>query len=247
MLETAAVPADLLRRALHLRQAIVRHGLTKYNVASGPVDCWQGSGGRKRILVPGQVETDASVKAARALGFAPRRFEGVNLALLRAVRERNPEAFILYKAHPDVAANLRWGYVSERAALRYADRAVDKGSIVRLIEECDHVETLTSLTGFEALLRDKPVTAHGLPFYAGWGLTEDLMRTPRRTRRLSLDELVAVSLILYPRYIHPEALLPCEPEVIVTYLAEQLARGAVVEYGVRPLTRHHRVSLGPVR
>jgi capsular polysaccharide export protein len=67
------------------------------------------------------------------------------------------------------------------------------------------------------------VTVHGLPFYAGWGLTEDLMMSPRRTRRRSLDELVAIALILYPRYIHPEALQPCEPELIVGRLARQIA------------------------
>ena len=36
------------------------------------------------------------------------------------------------------------------------------------------METMTSLAGFEALLRGKPVTTHGQPFYAGWGLTEDI-------------------------------------------------------------------------
>jgi capsular polysaccharide export protein len=166
------------------------------------------------------------VKAARALGFAVRGREGVNLALLRAVRERNPDAFIVYKVHPDVTFNLRRGHVSERRAREHADMVVDHGSIVSLIEDCDNVETLSSLTGFEALLRGKAVTTHALPFYAGWGLTEDLMRAPRRTRSLTLDELVAISLILYPRYIHPEALLPCEPEVIVDHLVAQLQSAA---------------------
>ena len=35
----------------------------------------------------------------------------------------------------------------------------------------DEVHTLTSLTGFEALLRGIEVHAYGGPFYAGWGLT----------------------------------------------------------------------------
>ncbi|MGQ0672792.1 MAG: capsular polysaccharide biosynthesis protein [Hyphomicrobium sp.] len=225
LLQTADVSRELLLRAGELRQSIVRHGLSKYNLAAGDVS-WEAAKSRRRILVPGQVETDASVKAARALGFETGRFEGVNLALLRAVRARNPAAFIVYKTHPDVAANLRRGHVSKRTASRYADQVIDQGSIVSLIRDCDHVETLSSLTGFEALLRGKTVTAHGLPFYAGWGLTEDLMTCSRRQRRRSLDELVAISLILYPRYVHPEALLPCEPEVIVSYLAEQLQSDA---------------------
>ena len=62
---------------------------------------------------------------------------------------------------------------------------------------------LTSLAGFEALLRGLEVWCHGLPFYAGWGLTHDVLSTPRRTRRLTLDELVAGALIAYPTYVHP--------------------------------------------
>jgi hypothetical protein len=65
--------------------------------------------------------------------------------------------------------------------------------------------TLTSLSGFDALLRGKPVTTYGLPFYAGWGLTTDKAVFPasclaRRTRQLRLDELVAGALLRYPVY-----------------------------------------------
>jgi len=65
--------------------------------------------------------------------------------------------------------------------------------------------TLTSLSGFDALLRGKAVTTYGLPFYAGWGLTTDMAFAAtscfaRRTRQLSLDELVAATLLRYPVY-----------------------------------------------
>ena len=42
---------------------------------------------------------------------------------------------------------------------------------------------------------------YGQPFYAGWGLTEDMLPIVRRTRHLPLDGLVAGALILYPTYI----------------------------------------------
>jgi capsular polysaccharide export protein len=64
----------------------------------------------------------------------------------------------------------------------------------------DDVHVMTSLAGFEALLRGKKVFCYGLPFYAGWGLTSDAVPHPRRTRRLTLDELVAGALIEYPLY-----------------------------------------------
>jgi capsular polysaccharide export protein len=91
----------------------------------------------------------------------------------------------------------------------------------------------TSLAGFEALLRSKPVTTHGVPFYAGWGLTRDLGPVPcRRTATRSLDELVAAVLLLYPRYLDPVTGLPCPPEVLVHRIAEGAGArqgGAVVQ------------------
>jgi len=39
-----------------------------------------------------------------------------------------------------------------------------------------------------------------------------------RGRRLSLDELVAGVLILYPRYLDPVTRLPCGPEVLIDRL-----------------------------
>ena len=65
----------------------------------------------------------------------------------------------------------------------------------------DELHTLTSLAGFEALLRGKTVVCYGQPFYSGWGLTSDMIPVARRTRQLTLNELVAGALMLYPTYI----------------------------------------------
>ena len=65
----------------------------------------------------------------------------------------------------------------------------------------DEVHTMSSLTGFEALLRGKLVFTYGKPFYAGWGLTSDKFVIERRTRQVPLLELIAAVLIVYPRYI----------------------------------------------
>jgi capsular polysaccharide export protein len=223
LLETTDVSAELRVRAKRLRQELVRRRLTKYNLVGG-LDADVLSSGRTVILVPGQVEDDQSVLSTIAPGVHRRRGESINLALLRAVRERNPDALILFKPHPDVVSGLRRGNVRESAALAHADRVVREWSILPSLERCDEVATLSSLTGFEALIRGKPVTTYGLPFYAGWGLTSDLARSPRRTRRRTMDELVAIALILYPRYVHPKALLPCEPEVMMSALGSDLQR-----------------------
>jgi len=84
----------------------------------------------------------------------------------------------------------------------------------------DEVHTLTSLTGFEALLRGIEVHAYGGPFYAGWGLTHDRVDFPRRRAGLSLEELIAGTLILYPSYYDWQTKGFCTPEDICYRLTQ---------------------------
>ena len=208
-------PPPLLDRAAALRAAILRQNVTKYNVG-GASEALPISDGRQRILVVGQVENDASIK------FGAGRIR-TNLGLLRAVREAAPNAFIIWKPHPDVQTGYRPGYVPSRQAARWADLVLTQGDIGPIVSEIDALHTMTSLAGFEALLRGIPVTCWGRPFYAGWGLTTDMEVVERRQRRLTLDELVAGSLILYPRYQDPVTGLPCPPEVLLERLADPAA------------------------
>ena len=90
-------------------------------------------------------------------------------------------------------------------------------STAALLADIDELHTLTSLAGFEALLRRRRVVVYGRPFYAGWGLTVD-MTGAGRGRRLALEQLVAGALILYPRYLDPVTRLPCPPEIILERL-----------------------------
>ncbi len=192
LLQTTTFEAELLERAALLRQRIVAGGITKYNLATGS---WNRPAGAARvILVPGQVESDASIRYG-APGIA------TNLGLLRAVRQAHPEAYLLYKPHPDVVAGLRKQGVGEDEALRWCDEIIHDVPMDRLLQQVDELHLLTSLSGFEALLRGKAVVCYGQPFYAGWGLTRDLLPIERRTRRLNLDQLVAGALLLYPRYV----------------------------------------------
>jgi len=144
-----------------------------------------------------------------------------NLELVRRARALEPDADIWFRPHPDVDAGHRKGAVPDEEALRLANRVVRGGSMARLLDRVDAVHVLTSLTGFEALLRGLAVTCHGVPFYAGWGLTCDLSPVPaRRGRQRTLAELVAAVLILYPRYLDPVTGLPCPPEVLMTRMAD---------------------------
>lgn len=215
LLATHAFDARLMERARALIATLTQEHVTKYNLASTqqmdglPPD-------RETILVPGQVENDASViHSGSALKTSKE--------LLAAVRRDNPDAFIVFKPHPDVASGQRPGLWKREEAEGLADLFLDDASIVDAIEACHQIHVISSLAGFEGLLRGKAVTCHGLPFYAGWGLTTDRVSCARRQRKLSLEQLVAASLILYPNYLDPVTQLPCGPETVIARILEQRA------------------------
>ncbi|MBV9862192.1 MAG: hypothetical protein JO267_08585 [Alphaproteobacteria bacterium] len=208
--------AALVERARRLIDVLVARGITKYNLGRRDPDgaaaaVWRAPSGVRRVLVPGQVEDDLSV----VFGGGGIRD---NLTLLGRVRAANPDAFIAYKPHPDVEAGHRKGRVADHLVRQFADMVIRDVPTAALLGEVDELHTLTSLAGFEALLRGLRVVVYGRPFYAGWGLTEDVIAIDRG-RHLSLGELVAGALILYPRYLDPATRLPCGPEIVIERLA----------------------------
>lgn len=206
------LPDHARARAARFRARLLAAGITKYNL--GPAD-FELPSGQPRILVPGQVEDDASIR----LGAADVR---TNLDLLRAARAANPGAAILWRPHPDVLAGLRPGAVDPADLAGLADAVVAGGDPAALLAQVDQVWTITSTLGFEALLRGVAVTCLGTPFYAGWGLTRDLGPVPdrRRTvRGVDLDRLTHAALIAYPRCFDPVSGLACPPEVALDRLA----------------------------
>lgn len=241
ILATATFDAALVARARRLRAAIVAARLCKYGVDRGAAPDLGVTGERRVVLAVGQVEGDLSV--LRGGGGV----DG-NGAFLAKVRAREPDAFILYRPHPDVVAGLRDGRIADPVRLGLADRIVSGGSLLALVERADRIHVLSSLTGFEALLRGREVTVHGAPFYAGWGLTEDLgPALPRRGRALTLDELVAGALILAPDYRDPETELPCPPEVLVARLAKEDAPATTLLTGFRRFFGATRATLHAMR
>lgn len=171
--------------------------MTKYNLGTTPIHFDRSSAvGRKVILVPGQVEADASILYGSPIVKS-------NLELLKAVRRYEPDAFLIFKAHPDLVASARNGKILSGGIEAVADLVVTDGNVLDWLDQCDEVHTMTSTVGFEALIRNVPVVTHGMPFYGGWGLTKDHLRCDRRTRTLALEELVYGALIKYPNYLNP--------------------------------------------
>ena len=182
-------------RTKQLHEQLVALKLSKYNVGN-PFLLPELPITKLVILVPGQVEDDASI-----LTGAP----GVstNYDLLSSVRNTHPDAFIIYKPHPDVLVGNRKGAIPSNKASALADLIAIDADIIDCIQRADEVHTMTSLSGFEALLHGKKVTCYGLPFYAGWGLTTDLLKIERRQKQLTLAELLFGAYIKYPTYINP--------------------------------------------
>jgi capsular polysaccharide export protein len=211
LLQTAGFSVAELDRARRLRKLIVDSKISKYNLPATEKLELRARPAQRVLLVPGQVADDASVR----LGT---QAVSDNLSLLRAVRSAHPDAYIVYKPHPDVLSGNRSGKLHDVADPPW-DLVVGQVPIASCLAAVHEVHTMTSLVGFEALLRGIPVVTYGQPFYAGWGLTQDRAPLARRTRQLTLDELVAGSLLRYPRYISWSARCFCSAEDKVLELA----------------------------
>lgn len=185
------------------RELILQHGLSKYNHAP-PLAQVEAALGRpllrqadhQRVLVVDQTAGDMSIALA---GASANTFA----TMLAAALAEHPQATIYVKTHPEVTAGRKSGHY---ASLQNSDRVVVLREAVEplsLLREMDQVYVVSSTLGFEALLAGKPVTCFGLPWYAGWGATQDRLHCPRRTRTRTVNELFAAAYLHYARYLNP--------------------------------------------
>ncbi len=205
-----------LKRAEDLKNALLENELSKYNLGNAfNQSLLSAKPGQKIILIPGQVEGDASI----IKGCFDVK---TNTDLVKAVRHSEPDAYVIYKPHPDVVSGNREGKVAPTIIHKYVDLELTDTSITDCLAVVDEIHTMTSLVGFEGLLRELKVVCYGLPFYSSWGLTVDRHPLIRRTRKLKLNELVAGTLIDYPLYMNWQTQAFTTPEVIVKQLRAQI-------------------------
>ncbi|MCO6179019.1 capsular polysaccharide biosynthesis protein [Ciceribacter sp. RN22] len=231
----------LMERAERCLKQFIEQGFSKYN-ASPERDVLDIYGPKKgkRILVLGQVEGDMSL--VKGLTHTIDNNELVRIA----VRE-NPGAHIIYKPHPEVLHRTRTeppqsdpNDVSDICQILEQDIA-----LADAFATIDHVYTMTSLAGFEALVRGIKVTCLGAPFYAGWGATDDRQPVPRRTALRSPLEIFAAAYILYPRYFDIRSGRKVELEEALELLhrlrsSELRSGGAIAYEGVAEPHGHRR-------
>ncbi|AWY19218.1 capsular polysaccharide biosynthesis protein [Moraxella bovis] len=228
ILNSICLTDDEIQRAKGLHELLLTKRVSKYNLPTKNHDFIKQINGLKSNrpirLVVGQVEDDASVQTCTSLIKK-------NSELLARVRADFPDDVIIYKPHPDVEAGLRVGKADNHHVV---DMVAHDVAMPDCLDVCDVVHTISSLTGFEALLRDKKVVCYGLPFYAGFGLTDDVVESDntskinalnRRTRpnlpALTLDGLIYGTLISYPMYHLPHGIGLATPEQVIEYLYNQ--------------------------
>ena len=185
---------QLMEHAHQLRQLMVTTGLSKYNFQAPPRRLAEVAvPGKRKILVLGQVEDDLSIRYG-----ADQPMSGNELVMLAA--DENPDAQIFYRPHPESLAYSKPHYSNPELVSDVCQILDQQFSIADCLDNCDKVYSVTSLAGFEAALRGKPVVTVGAPFYAGWGFTEDQLPIARRTRHLTATQVLAAAYLLYPRY-----------------------------------------------
>jgi len=189
-----AADPDLMQEAQEALDLMIEKRLSKYNLPDlGNPARHFAVKTRKRVLVIGQVDNDAAVRMGNPAGW---RMSDI----VRLARLENPDAEILYRPHPEVYRGFQRSKLKATLIERMARIVDPDGSLIDLFDTVDHVYTLSSLSGMEALVRGIAVTTLGTPFYAGWGLTDDRTQTPRG-RDLTRLELFAGVYLKYPRYL----------------------------------------------
>lgn len=183
---------ELLSQADECLRILKSSRLSKYNPSVSQK--YRKSKTRKRIAVLGQVDKDASIKYGN-----PGKWTSEDLVKLAYVE--NPGSEIIYRPHPEVFKGFQKSAFRKGRLEKICDISSPEIDIVDFIENVDHIYTITSLSGFEAVLRGKKVTVVGVPFYAGWGLTDDRVEGIKRNRKLSVTEVFAASYLLYPKYL----------------------------------------------
>lgn len=211
LLNYEPIDEALLARGNRLLALLRRSRVSKYNVGTS-MPFQPPQDGRELVLVVGQVDGDASILCGSPVIRS-------NEQLLWAVRAAKPQAHILFKPHPDVVCGNREGTISASCLAECVDSQVIQCDLASLYPHIDELHTMTSLSGFEALVQGVKVTTWGQPFYSGWGLTRDIHPPARRERPLPLAALVCLTLAAYPRYIDWQSGLWCSPEQLIRKLA----------------------------
>jgi capsular polysaccharide export protein len=207
-----------LRRAAAGMELLRQSAISKYNHAPRLSEAELGlapDGHAERVLVVDQTSGDSSIKYGMA---SPVSFH----EMLATAKAENPTAEILVKVHPEVVQGRKKGHLTDvsGAGVRVIAHDVNPWSLIEIV---DKVYVVTSQFGLEAMMARKHVVCFGMPFYAGWGLTDDRQSIPRRLARPTIEQLFAAVYFDYSRYISPDTKREICFEDAVAWIAAERA------------------------
>lgn len=200
ILATSEFDTKLLCEARWCIDFIVSNHICKYNnapdIATTQVEKYELQN-RSNILIIAQTHGDASLEYGLANQFS-------TLDMINAAINENPNSNILLKIHPDVLSGKKKSDI-DIANLPSQIKIISENiNPISLLKHITKVYTKTSAMGFEALMCGCECVCFGVPFYAGWGLSDDRVQIPsRRNKKLSLEQLFAGAYLLYAKYIDP--------------------------------------------
>lgn len=185
----------LMEQAREAIKLICKHHISKYNNGFDLPDGYFAEE-KSRILIVAQTQGDASLAYGMADTFSTD-------AMIDSAIAENPNAQVYLKLHPDVLSGEKSSDIDIANARKNCIIIDENINPIALLEHFDTVYTKTSQMGFEALLLGKKCVCFGMPFYAGWGITDDRIACERRKKIRSVEEVFAAAYILYTRYTNP--------------------------------------------
>lgn len=187
---------DDIVRARKIISYIKEHKITKYNDSIDLKDSAFAAPAGKNVLIIDE--------ALNSKSFTPRAEREIEFKkMFNFVSERYGEHnIILYSSFDKKNTPLK-GFLSGEQRKVNVLTVSENINPYDLFDLVDAVLCVDSEIGFSALIAGKKTYCFGKAFYSNWGLTEDSKKIKRRKKDLSIEELVAYSLIKYPRYLDP--------------------------------------------
>lgn len=191
---------EILQEARWCMDFIITHNISKYNnapdITQELIEKYELNKGQN-ILIIAQTNGDASL--IYGLGDRVSSDE-----MIRAAIDENIGANILLKIHPDALNGKKKSDIDISNLPPQIKIITQDINPISLLKHITKVYTKSSGMGFEALMCGCKCVCFGVPFYAGWGLSDDRVKAPsRRNRKLSIEQLFAGAYLLYAKYTDP--------------------------------------------
>jgi capsular polysaccharide export protein len=186
----------LLLEAKSAISLICEHQISKYNHAPKVAKGFFKNEREKQVLIIAQTAGDKSLEYGMGTRFTTK--EMIDTAI-----KENPLSDIYLKIHPDVLSGKKESDIQICEIPKECYLLKEDINPISLLQNFTKVYTKTSQMGFEALLVGCDTVCFGMPFYAGWGVTDDRVDCPRRNRQLKIEEVFAAAYILYSKYYNP--------------------------------------------